>query len=39
MCSRALFINEGRLKYDGPVRELTAGGARLDQRFHELTTA
>ncbi len=38
MCSRVIFINEGRLKYDGPVLELTAGG-RLDDRFHELTVA
>jgi ABC-2 type transport system ATP-binding protein len=39
MCSRVLFINEGRLKFDGPVNELTAGGTPLDRRFHELTVA
>jgi ABC-2 type transport system ATP-binding protein len=39
MCSRALFIDEGRLKFDGPIKELVAGGAKLDQRFHELTAA
>jgi ABC-2 type transport system ATP-binding protein len=39
MCSRVLFINEGRLKFDGPVSELTAGGTSLDHRFHELTVA
>ena len=32
-----LFINEGRLVYDGPVSGLTAGGRDLDTRFHELT--
>ena len=39
MCSRVLFINEGRLKFDGPISELIAGGSHLDQRFHELTVA
>src|SRR5258705_6044941 len=39
MCSRVLFIDEGRLKFDGPVSELTAGGVHLDQRFRELTVA
>jgi ABC-2 type transport system ATP-binding protein len=39
MCSRALFIDEGQLKFDGPISELVAGGAKLDQRFHELTAA
>jgi ABC-2 type transport system ATP-binding protein len=39
MCSRVLFINEGRLKFDGPVTELTAGGTPLDRRFQELTVA
>jgi ABC-2 type transport system ATP-binding protein len=33
MCSRVLFINEGRLKFDGPVSELTAGGTPFDRRF------
>jgi ABC-type uncharacterized transport system ATPase subunit len=32
-----LFINEGRLVYDGPVSGLTSEGQNLDQRFHELT--
>jgi ABC-2 type transport system ATP-binding protein len=39
MASRALFINEGRLLYDGSVEELMKGGKPLDQRFRELTTA
>ncbi len=37
IASRVLFINEGRLVYDGPVSGLTAGGQSLDDRFHELT--
>ncbi len=39
MASRALFIDEGRLVHDGPIRELTAGGKHLDERFRELTGA
>ena len=37
IASRVLFINEGRLVYDGPVSGLTTGGQSLDERFHELT--
>jgi ABC-2 type transport system ATP-binding protein len=37
MASRALFINEGRLVFDGTIAELTKGGKRLDERFRELT--
>jgi ABC-2 type transport system ATP-binding protein len=37
IAGRVLFINEGRLVYDGPVSGLTAGGRDLDTRFHELT--
>jgi ABC-2 type transport system ATP-binding protein len=37
IASRVIFINEGRLVYDGPVSGLTGAGATLDQRFHELT--
>jgi len=39
MARRALFIDEGRLVFDGPIRELTAGGKHLDERFRELTAA
>jgi len=39
MCNRVVFINEGRLVYDGTVAELESGGKSLDERFHELTTA
>jgi ABC-2 type transport system ATP-binding protein len=36
IASRVLFINEGRLVYDGPVSGL---GVDLDARFHELTAS
>jgi ABC-2 type transport system ATP-binding protein len=39
MATRALFIDEGRLVFDGSVSELTAGGKHLDERFRELTGA
>ncbi len=39
MASRVLFIDEGRLVFDGPVSELTRGGKALDQSFRELTSA
>jgi ABC-2 type transport system ATP-binding protein len=35
--SRVLFINEGRLVYDGPTSEFGRHGASLDERFYELT--
>jgi ABC-2 type transport system ATP-binding protein len=37
MTSRVLFIDEGRLIYDGTIDQLTAGGKHLDERFRELT--
>lgn len=37
MTQRVLFIDEGKLIFDGSVSELTAGGKALDQRFRELT--
>jgi ABC-2 type transport system ATP-binding protein len=39
MAGRVLFIDEGRLVYDGTIRELTKDGRRLDERFRELTSA
>ena len=39
MAGRALFIDEGRLVFDGDVSELTSGGKRLEERFRELTSA
>jgi ABC-2 type transport system ATP-binding protein len=37
IAGRALFINEGRLIYDGPVAELTKDGSTLADKFHKLT--
>jgi ABC-2 type transport system ATP-binding protein len=37
MASRVLFINEGRLVFDGPIKEVTKQGKSLDQRFRELS--
>jgi ABC-2 type transport system ATP-binding protein len=39
MCNRVIFINAGRLAFDGSPDELTAGGIRLDERFHQLSGA
>jgi ABC-2 type transport system ATP-binding protein len=39
MCSRVLFIDEGRLRYDGTPAALTSDGKPLDEHFHELTTS
>jgi ABC-2 type transport system ATP-binding protein len=39
IASRVLFINEGRLVFDGEVRELMKDGRDLSAHFHELTTA
>jgi ABC-2 type transport system ATP-binding protein len=37
MCNRVVFINEGRLVFDGTPAELAAEQTNLDERFHELT--
>ncbi|MEN6450611.1 MAG: ATP-binding cassette domain-containing protein [Thermoguttaceae bacterium] len=39
MASRALFINEGRLVFDGSIKDLMKNGKPLDERFRELTAA
>jgi ABC-2 type transport system ATP-binding protein len=39
MASRVLFINEGRLVFDGPIKNLTKDGKPLEERFRELTVA
>ena len=39
MASRVLFINEGRMVYDGSIDQLTKDGKPLDQHFRELTAA
>jgi len=37
MATRVLFINEGRLVFDGSVEEVTRVGRPLDQWFREMT--
>lgn len=37
MCSRVLFISEGRLKFDGETEELRSSGKSLETVFHDLT--
>ena len=39
IASRIVFINEGRLVFDGPAKDLTKDGRDLDTHFHELTGA
>jgi ABC-2 type transport system ATP-binding protein len=37
MCNRVIFINEGRVVFDGKPDELATHGGDLSERFHELT--
>jgi ABC-2 type transport system ATP-binding protein len=37
MCNRVIFINEGRLVFDGTPNELAAEEKNLDERFHQLS--
>lgn len=37
MCNRVVFIDEGRLVFDGTPSELAESNTNLDERFHELT--
>lgn len=37
MCNRVVFINEGRVVFDGIPQDLTAEEKNLDERFHQLT--
>jgi ABC-2 type transport system ATP-binding protein len=37
MCNRVIFINEGRLAFDGTPAELAAEEKNLDERFHQLS--
>ena len=39
MCNRVIFINEGRLVFDGTPAQLGEQHSNLDERFRELTTA
>lgn len=37
MCNRVIFINEGRLVFDGTPTEFAANERNIDERFHQLT--
>lgn len=37
MCSRVIFINEGRLVYDGTAESLLAVNKPLEEQFHDFT--
>jgi ABC-2 type transport system ATP-binding protein len=37
IANRVLFINEGRMVYDGPSADLTKDGRTLAEKFHALT--
>jgi ABC-2 type transport system ATP-binding protein len=39
MCNRVIFINEGRLVFDGTPAQLAAEERNLDERFHQLSSA
>jgi ABC-2 type transport system ATP-binding protein len=39
MCNRVVFINEGRLVFDGTPQELATERGNLDEQFHALTAA
>ena len=39
MCNRVIFIDKGRVVFDGPPSELGSTPSELDERFHELTGA
>ncbi len=39
MCNRVIFINEGRLVFDGTPEEIAADENNLDERFYQLSAA
>jgi ABC-2 type transport system ATP-binding protein len=39
MCNRVIFINEGRIVFDGTPAEFGAEEKKLDERFHQLSAA
>jgi ABC-2 type transport system ATP-binding protein len=39
IAGRVLFINEGRLEFDGTTAELLKDGRSLDEHFHEMSPA
>jgi ABC-2 type transport system ATP-binding protein len=38
MCNRVIFIDAGRVKFDGKPNEFAADHRNLDERFHQLTS-
>jgi ABC-2 type transport system ATP-binding protein len=39
VASRVIFIHEGRVVFDGAIKDFRAGSASLDDRFRQLTAA
>jgi ABC-2 type transport system ATP-binding protein len=39
IANRVVFVNEGRIVYDGATKDLVRDGRDLDVHFHELTGA
>jgi ABC-2 type transport system ATP-binding protein len=39
MCNRVIFINEGRLAFDGAPQEFAADQKNIDERFYQLSAA
>jgi ABC-2 type transport system ATP-binding protein len=39
MCNRVIFINEGRLAFDGTPTEFAAEQKNIDERFYQLSRA
>jgi ABC-2 type transport system ATP-binding protein len=39
MCNRVIFINEGRLVFDGTPSSIAANANNLDERFYQLSAA
>jgi ABC-2 type transport system ATP-binding protein len=39
MCNRVIFINEGRVVFDGTPADLTAEEKNLDERYYQLSAA
>jgi ABC-2 type transport system ATP-binding protein len=37
MCNRVIFIDEGRIAFDGPTHQFAADPSKFPDRFHELT--
>lgn len=39
MASRVLFVNEGRVVFDGPRSQFTSEGHSLEEQFHQLSSS